>query len=875
MAIQTFTVSELRLMPTKSLGTLKTYFTSRKGELGKSLRSLQKKYDNLVGITTIDLGDDSGAVATRLPTSLDGAMDKSKELAGPMAAMSTIVDQSQTVPITNLEKIGVTGDVGQSFANMGSKLDDISSPILADSLAREQALQAQEAEILTRIASIEGDIEFINNEINKIDQVVQDRLDGNIEEPQYDISNLNSEELSEFIKNQIVAIGAVTQPTVTEPVFDLEFGPPISRSGQFILASDGLYYDSRSGGLPEIVGLIEQAKKWNFRYAPNLGGKGEEYTEKDLTQIADTIFDLDNLNESLELRKAYEADLVLQEIQKDKIKVVYDISAQIDRYIEQGENPSGSIITNLRQSTLASIAAFAGREKKRKKQIEVALFFGVYSFVDGKFYNKQEEVIYIPVNDFSYLRDVGYSPALEKQKSLALRTGDVSENILPITPKFLTTPINSVRSVDEVTLSFGGLGDFVKIDGNLVESVKPFVKSIGEGLDSGILAGYNFLSPSCVDPSSSIFNMDNFARGFSGLDGKLVADSPESLFPSGLGIPYFYGLTGDAPDDPYGNAGKYSYGIISHQNSAKVHDLFYTADGITFDWWTYLPNLTNVIGEGYNSHTTSGHWYRLFFGCENTGDSGQTEYSPDVYPTYSESKVMGYICGIRNKQITDNTVSSIATSAYSDVEFVFAPTVGCNTNGNDGNDWGHSVSIAEDTGGNQLAFTYDVSSTTSLASIVDNFIHLALRFDFKESSMTLFVDGVSVASSGIIDVFGTDRPKFPTIITSDTEATSSLKYLSGEGPDFSNQVITPIVIGGGYTDMSPSGFLGANLDTSGADSNDPQHGMWSNREQIQRSGLDGFLGSFKIYDKAVSNKGILKNYNAQKAFFKSIDLGRS
>lgn len=874
MAIQTFTVSELRLMPSKSLGTLKTYFSSRKGELGKSLRSLQKKYDNLIGLTTIDLGDDSGAVPTRLPTSLDGAMDKSKDLAGPMAAISTIVDQSPTVPITNLERIGVTGDVGQSFANMGSKLDDISSPILADSLAREQALQAQEAEILTRIASVEDDIEFINDEIAKIDQVIQDRIDGTIEEPQYNISNLNSEELSEFIRDQIVNIADVLPEPEPDPVFDLEFGPPVSRSGQFILASDGLYYDSRSGGLPEIVGLIEQAKKWNFKYAPNLGGKGEEYTARDLTQIADTIFDLDTLNESPELKKAYEADLVLQEIQKDKIKVVYDISSQIDNYIEQGQDPNGSIITNLRQSTMASIAAFSSREKKRKKQIEVALFFGVYSFVSGKFYNKEEEVTYIPVNDFSYLRDVGYSPALEKQRNLTLKTGDVGENILPVTPKFLTTAINSVRSVDEVTLSFGGLGDFVKIDGNLVESIKPFVKSIGEDLDSGILAGYNFLSPSCVDPSSSTFNMDNFAQGFSGLDGKLIADSPESLFPSGLGIPYFYGLTGDTPDDPLGNAGKYSYGVISHQNSAKIHDLFYTADGITFDWWTYLPNLTSIINT-YAAVTTSGHWYRLFFGCENTGDSGQTEYSPDVYPTYSESKVMGYICGIRNKHVTDNSVSSVATSAYGDVEFVFAPTVGCNTNGNDGNSWGHSVSIAEDIGGNELAFTCDISSTSTFKAISDNFIHLSLRFDFRESSMSLFVDGTAVATSGIVDVFGTDRPKFPTIITPNTEDTSSLVYLSGEGPDFTDQVITPIVIGGGYTDMSPSGFLGANLDTSGADNNDPQHGMWSNRDQIQRSGLDGFLGSFKIYDKAVTNKGILRNYNAQKAFFKGIDLGRS
>ena len=871
MAIKTFTTNELKLLPSKSLVTLQTYFENRKGELGKSLRSLQKKYDNLIGITTIDNGDNTGAVATRLPTSLEGAVDKSKDLAGPMAAISTIVDQSQTVPIKNLDKLGVTGDIGQSFANVGGKLDDISSPILADSLAREQALQAQEAELLTKIAGIEKDVEDINGELAKINEVFDLRFDGVIEEPQYDISNLNNEQLSDFINSQILDLATALEPEEEEPVFDLEFGPPISKSGQFILSKDGLYYDSRSGGLPEVVGLIEQAKKWNFEYAPNLGGKGTFYTEKDLTQIADTIFDLDNLNESKELKAAYEADLVLQELQKDKVKVVYDISAQIDKEISQGQDPDGSIVSNLQQSTLATIASFNTKEKKRKKQVEAALFFGVFSFRKGKFYEGEEEINYVPINDFSYLRSVGAAPSLEKQKRLVLETGDVTQNILPLTPKFVTT---TTRSINEVTLSFGGLGDFVKIDGKKVDSVKPFVKTIGDGLESGILVGYNFLNPSSVDPSSTTKNMDNFAVGHSDLDGRLVASSPLDLYPSGLGIPYFYGLTGNVPDDPYGNAGKYSYGFLTHEKSAKVHDLFYKADGVTFDFWTHLPNLNSILG-GKTSLTTSGHLYRLFFGCENSGESGQSEVSPEVLPLLQESRVLGYICGIRNKHSTDNSVSSITTSQYSDVEFVFAPTVGCNTDGNDGNTWDHSISIAEDRGGNQLAFTYDLSANVNFNSISDNFVHLALKFDFLESKMELFVDGTAVCTSGISEVFGTDRPKFPTFYTLSGEDTSSIHYVSGEGPILDGQFLTPITIGGGYSDMSPSGFLGANLDTSGADSNDPQHAMWSNRGSKQRSGLDGFLGSFKIYDKALSTTAVKKNYDAQKAFFKSIDLKRA
>jgi hypothetical protein len=884
MAIKTFTSNELRLMPSKSLKTLRNYYDSRKSELLKSLKSVQKKYDNLVGITTIDLGDGTGAVATRLPTSTEGAIDKSKDLAGPMAALSTIVERSGgSVPITNLTKLGVTGDASQAFVGMGDKLDDISAPILQDSLSREQALQAQKALILSKIEQIEGEVDLINDEINKINQVISDRLDGVIEEPIYNIDGLNSEELSDFILSQVIDLTEY-QPTVEEEesAFDLDFGPPVSKKGQFILSRDGLYYDSRSGGLPEVVGLIEVAKKWNFKYAPNLGGKGEEYASRDLTQIADTVFDLDFINESSEMKKAYDADLILQELKKDKVKVSYDLSSQIDKLISNGESSTGALVSNLRQSVMATISSFTSKEKKRKKQIEVALFFNVYSYKSGKFFKDQEEINYIPINDFSYLRDVGYSPTLEKQKKLVFDTGDVSDSIYPITPKFLTTPSNAVYSVDEVSLSFGGLGDFVKIDGNAVNSLKPFVKTLGDGLAEDILVGYNFLNPSSVEASSTVKNLDNFAKGYHGLDATLVANSPTDLFPNGLGIPYFYGLTGTSTSDIYGDEGKFSYAVISHKDSAKIHDLFYSDSGVTFDFWTLTPTLSLdplfVSPNSFEYLSVDGHMYRLFFSCENSGESNQTEYNPDVFGVYDESRVMGYICGIRNIHAVDPTVSSngiLTAGNYSEMEFVFAATIGCNTDGTDSNDWGHSIKIATDSGGNRLEFTYPLSGSSATSNISRKFCHLALSFDFKESLISLYADGDKLTSSGIKDVFSTDRPKFPTFFTPSSQDTSSIHYLSGEAPSLYDQKLTPIILGGGYSDLCPSGFLGANLDTATAASEERQHGYWSNRGIIQRSGLNGYLGSWKVYKRALTPSEVDKNYNAQKAFFKTIQMSNT
>ena len=77
------------------------------------------------------------------------------------------------------------------------------------------------------------------------------------------------------------------------------------------------------------------------------------------------------------------------------------------------------------------------------------------------------------------------------------------------------------------------------------------------------------------------------------------------------------------------------------------------------------------------------------------------------------------------------------------------------------------------------------------------------------------------------------------------------------------------------------GFLGYNTNASYYNTYDPpgdtgssqksQHGrsipLVSTRWQ---SGLNGYIGSFKVYGKALSSTEAKKNFDAQKGFFKNI-----
>ena len=77
--------------------------------------------------------------------------------------------------------------------------------------------------------------------------------------------------------------------------------------------------------------------------------------------------------------------------------------------------------------------------------------------------------------------------------------------------------------------------------------------------------------------------------------------------------------------------------------------------------------------------------------------------------------------------------------------------------------------------------------------------------------------------------------------------------------------LTPWIIGGGYTDGMHTKELGTHVDGSNEGMNF-MGGKWGGK----KSGLHGFLGSLKLYNRAITGSEVSKNYEAQQGFFENI-----
>jgi hypothetical protein len=77
---------------------------------------------------------------------------------------------------------------------------------------------------------------------------------------------------------------------------------------------------------------------------------------------------------------------------------------------------------------------------------------------------------------------------------------------------------------------------------------------------------------------------------------------------------------------------------------------------------------------------------------------------------------------------------------------------------------------------------------------------------------------------------------------------------------------TPWIVGGGYTDGMTNVEFGQPFGSS------ENMNFLGTDDGGLRSGLEGFLGSFKLYKRDLTSTEVLKNYNAQRGFFKNIDI---
>jgi len=152
-------------------------------------------------------------------------------------------------------------------------------------------------------------------------------------------------------------------------------------------------------------------------------------------------------------------------------------------------------------------------------------------------------------------------------------------------------------------------------------------------------------------------------------------------------------------------------------------------------------------------------------------------------------------------------------------------------------------------------------SANAFGSVSSQFVLIDITCDPATDTIKLFADGSLVATSAISTVFGVDPQVAPSLPSFKKDNSFQYSSTTVDGPTVLQQgpllniFYTPWIVGGGYTDgmYKYGNFLGG--DRGGI-----------------TSGLRGHIGSLKFYSRALDNGDVLKNYKAQKGFFKNIKI---
>tara|TARA_R110000765_G_scaffold10279_3_gene32026 strand:- start:5073 stop:7925 length:2853 start_codon:yes stop_codon:yes gene_type:complete len=837
--------------------------------------------------------------------------------------------------LENAEAAGTDNDLAKDMSNAVQGLITSVIPSGDDpSQALELAsIQAGLASFAAKAGTLNSNLKAIESVLSdRASGVLEEprlRLDHliTVDDPSIDniVSNFSkyvTDNIVEPFEENVRSFGTLAQITQLEfqedpPMFDFTYGPPVSEDGIFILSEDGLYYDSIKGGIPEVSGVVIASKNWDLRYAPNIGGKGKTYNNDNLRNVSDNVFAADYTTSSYDENIYYETDEVLRLVQTNKQVHLDLIRGQINDLIASGVSESSAAMVNHYNNIGAIAAMYAERTSKRKKQLQLVSIFGTdeYSHTEQNHPDKDlglgngilihnegtslkpewHPVERIPINDFSFLKGTGAGTTVEQQESILLFSEDLDDIILPITPNFSRPTSQPYSYLDNFTISPIEEGVFPYNDGdsNVSSTANTILSLTNSVVQSGMILNYNFLSPKVTSASSSDFDVvDEGPSRADVYNGQLVASSTASVFPSGIAIPFLTGTSGGSyvrlPNNITPN------GLNQTHLTQDINNLFYPANrtydsntekggGVSFDFWIHMPDLV----------FTDSHRYKLVAACENSGgnqNTGSRQLDVNSNRTLlsglmDTSKVHGMIMGFRDKGGISNPQG---------LEFGIWPTV--SQNRNDG-EFGHSIVIAEDIDNDELGVTLASSIELEGTSIIDasgTFLHMAVVFDFKSDTLNIYADGVLLKSRGIkssFDMQESNSLNIPSFTTSGDNLTSSWQSSGDVGPNVGASALglgfTPWILGGGFSDTIPRttyggsllgtrdpGFLGYNSNKHYGSPPASQHSpnLGSGANPSPTSGLDGFLGSFKLYSKALSNNEVRTNFKVQKGFFKNIKI---
>jgi hypothetical protein len=901
-----------------------------------------------------DIGDQLGSGESQAGTSTALGLQKLESTQNIITMQAELAEITQDLEGVNAmikkRASGESPDPKVNYSQVQSALENI-----IEELSQSGAFSQEQIDDLRSNLERAADANLESFEKLVLDRIVTPFID-------------NSEAIN-IIASQILGTDEVEEDRA---IFDTVYGPPVSTSGKFILSEDGLYYDSRKGAIPYVTAMKVDARSWELRYAANRGGKGELYKESSAERFADTILSYEYKNESGAVKDFYKYDDILQGLVNDRNLQVQSVSGRIDDLIASGYAASSAVVKNYKESYASIGFAYENKIKKRKKQLQIAALFGPFGVTtsgnvmdgEGKFYRIEDipeasiepfpcgsdtpfEVIdyttkvgtgtspdqeatirifipRIPINDFSFLKDVGLIPGLNLQEKSMLHSSDLDETTSPMAPRFLEQgPGEPIQAIPERSIAPLGLTDWVNTSGDTALSgTIPFLRTLDSSIvQDKLVVCYNFLEPSAVvAPSSNYYGVKNYVADGYPLNAKMVGAHADDIFVSGVTIPYLtgsvYNITGkwgirynwlDGSSGSYVRLpNNWRDGQI-YPASQPLDELMYNSTGWTMDFWAHTPDLSSTL--------TPAHRYKLVAANENCGDPTTSNYSTTYHTTAnyggdgrtSTPRTRGMLVGWRDK--------GTPGVAPSGLEFVVLPTVAQNDER-----WGKSVCIAEgvsgDGGGScSVEYGFKIPITTSSLSgytvgdASSAFTHYIVTCDIPSDTITAYVNGQFIASANVSTSFGV-APGEPLNIPSqisegsyqDQDARFGESLYQG-GLEDKPPLFTPWILGGGYTDgvghtqppifsSTFPGFLGTNTNSSyfrvAMEASGGPVGQHSDlainaaglggynptgtNYLVARSGLDGHLGSFKMYAKPLSTKEVLINYNAQRPFFSGINL---
>ena len=764
-----------------------------------------------------------------------------------------------------------------SIIDCFNKLKDLESFNNGNSSTMNASLSPDEQDALITTmnagakARIDNASEFINNcndMIAKINRVFQERQANPELEPCFS----DSPEFDWIFSGTNLPRCAVPDPGLEEEVEDAEgdvfrlvYGPPVATTGQYILTSDGLYYDSQTGGLDPIIlaisGIVPVGDAWTYNYDPNLGGRGDAVSIKSLNKFTENIFDVFRIDDSLGMQANYDKDHFLNVLLGQRDKHIYDLSGSLQDYIVQYGDDS-SIVQNQRQQIISEIANHNSKINRRKKQIEIAYkapqIYGPSGtpppFAMGK----------VPINDFAYLEEYNLTVDLEKQKALVFEQGEVTGMVLPIQTTFVQAPPKPasigfrhlhVPKVGKGSIIYSASGTQ---DGTILSLTDQIATE-------NLFAIYNFLETKLVTPSSTDYFITNCATTDQYNNAKLLGTNRPSVFPYGLSIPYFEGITKNKSTNNIGASAMGSFSRLP--DTSEFRDLTYNPSGFSIEFWAYAPDITNA-GDGWASATASS-LTKVILGCENVGaKEGASALDHQGVPRdldhlendRGDQFVRGMVMGFtRDRRITKENTGYSNNNEQNDpassLSFFIAPT--------QSRDFSSCSWINKDVCENVATF-YKMKVDlvdTAFGNVSSNFILVDVTLNPTTNEIRFYVDGSLVTTSGIDAVFGVDAfttPNLPSF-KKDNSFEYSSTTVDGpstlqEGPRL-NPFYTPWIVGGGYTDgmYQYGNFMGGD------------------RGGLQ-SGFKGHLGSLKFYGKPINDFEVRNNHEAQRGYFKNIDL---